>query len=54
MIMKVKEVYIKLMQYTKNVQTLQNLYKVKNEKSLKFAMYTFFVHINNVQTLQNI
>ena len=34
--------------HTKNVQTVQNLYKVQAEKSFKLEMYVF-VCINNVK-----
>ena len=39
--------------HTKNVQTVQNLYKVQTEKSFKLEMYAF-VCINNVKTIQNL
>ena len=30
--------------HTKNVQSVQNLYKVQTEKSLKLEMYVFFMY----------
>lgn len=47
MIMNVKEMYIKFIYiYTKNVQTVQNLYKVQTEISTKLEI----VNRNNIQT----
>ena len=51
--------------YTKNAQTVQNLYKVQTKNDLKLEMYVFFtykhcknytytVHTHSVQTIQNV
>ena len=41
MIMNVQQVYIKFLYIYKNVQTVQNLYKVQTKNSLKLKMYVF-------------
>ena len=41
MIMNVQEIYIKFLQIYKNVQPVQNLYRVHTDKSLKLEMYVF-------------
>ena len=39
--------------YTKDVQTVKNLYKVQIKNGLKIEMYVF-AHTSNIRTIQNL
>ena len=54
-ILHIKIVQIKILydnECTKNVQTVQNLYKVQTKNDLKLEMYVFCTY--KVQTIQNL